>query len=283
MILQHAPAPTPANDPTPARPAHPQHRRRGHRRGEPAIPRFAVDLGPRPADVRHDQDPPAHREDVDRQAPPTRARTARRADSEKWPPPGRGADGPVAARSRTGKPGSPRRSRPRPSPRRSAGGCKFAARIARAPRPSRTAGSRGVRLEPFILASVSEPGRPLSRAIAKTRRTAAAWTVRVQTPIARTTSSRSSLPQPDPSASWMIVGHPAAEPGRGRGRPGRGRPGVPRRSARPRPGPPPPGSRGSPGAPVRRGSSVSSASAPAVSKPYITNEGTSAAARNGPR
>ena len=34
---------------------------------------------------------------------------------------------------------------------------------------------------------------------------------------------------------------------------------------------------------LRRGSSVSSASAPAVSKPYITNEGTSAEARNGPR
>ncbi len=52
-------------------------------------------------------------------------------------------------------------------------------------------------------ASSSENGKLLSRAIENTRRTAAAWTVRVQTITATATNHRSIVPTASPSTDLI--------------------------------------------------------------------------------
>ena len=158
----------------------------------------------------------------------------------------------------------------------------FAARIARAPRPSSTAGSRGVRVEPGILASALGARQavvPGHREHQPDRR-------RVDRQGAdRDRQDDVGQEETAPGRPERVLDdrrHPPAELPEARvGQVGRGPERAEdqqradqadrRQGAEDRPGGLPPRVVGLLG------------ERPAVSKPYITNEGTSAAARNGPR
>ena len=146
---------------------------------------------------------------------------------------------------------------------------RLTARTSSAPRPMAIAGATGALRRGSILDSVAPAGSALSRAMANISRAPAACTANAQTVIATTMQTRNALPSGPPSAcSTISCRPPEASPSAGSDRSGAAR--MATRRIRPPMTKEAVTARRIAVGPVRRGSSVSSPSELAVSKPYIT-------------
>src|SRR5215469_14920517 len=162
------------------------------------------------------------------------------------------------------------------------GNLTLTTRMRIAPAPTAIAGITGVLVARDTLANTPLNGSFPSRAIANITRTVPVCTASVHTKIANATSHRKIRPSLAPSTDLTTCGNPpSADANIGSRRSGAARR-VNNSTRRPDSPAAPSACRIARGA-RRRGSCVSSASEPAVSKPYITYDAVSAAAaRNGP-